>query len=103
MLSEPRTVVKVAIIGALVLCIVGSFAYVAGWLSPGLLTPRRFVDGFEEVNGVDPGFRRNHAKGVCVGGYLESNGKGTRLSKASLFEPSRVAVHSRISLPTHHT
>ncbi len=54
MLSEPRTVVKVAGIGALVLCIVGSFAYVAGWLSPGLLTPRRFADGFEEVNGVHP-------------------------------------------------
>ena len=98
MLSEPRTVVKVAIIGALVLCIVGSFAYVAGWLSPGLLTPRRFADGFEEVNGVHPGFRRNHAKGVCVGGYFESNGKGTRLSRASVFEPGRVAAIGRFSL-----
>jgi catalase len=98
MLSEPRTVVKLAIIGALVLCIVGSFAYVAGWFSPGLLTPRRFVDGFEEVNGVHPGFRRNHAKGVCVGGYFESNGKGTRLSKASVFEAGRVAVIGRFSL-----
>ncbi len=69
-----------------------------GWLSPGLLTPSRFVDGFEEVNGVHPGFRRNHAKGVCVGGYFESNGNGTRLSKASVFEPGRVAVTGRFSL-----
>jgi catalase len=98
MLSKPRSVVKLAIIGALLLCIVGSFAYVGGWLSPGLLTPRRFVDGFEEVNGVHPGFRRNHAKGVYVGGYFESNGQGTRLSKASVFEPGRVAVIGRFSL-----
>ena len=49
MLKDPRSLLKLAIIGALVMCVVGSFAYVAGWLSPGLLTPRRFVDGFEEV------------------------------------------------------
>ena len=65
-----------AILGALVLCVVGSFAYVGGWLSPGLLTPGRFADGFQEVFGVHPGFRRNHAKGVCVAGYFESNGQG---------------------------
>jgi len=97
-LSDPRSVVKLAIIGALVLCIVGSFAYVAGWLSPGRLTPWRFVDGFEEVNGVHPGFRRNHAKGVCIAGYFESNGQGARLSKASVFQPGRVAVIGRFSL-----
>jgi catalase len=98
MLSEPRSLVMLGIIGALLLCVVGSFAYVGGWLSPGLLTPGRFVDGFEEVNGVHPGFRRNHAKGVCVGGYFESNGKGARLSKASVFELGRVAVIGRFSL-----
>ena len=98
MLREPRTVARLAIIGALLLCIVGSFAYVGGWLSPGLLTPWRFVNGFEEVNGVHPGFRRNHAKGVCVVGYFESNGKGTRLSKASVFEAGRAAVIGRFSL-----
>ena len=98
MLSEPRTAARMAILGALVLCVVGSFAYVGGWLSPGLLTPGRFADGFQEVFGVHPGFRRNHAKGVCVGGYFESNGQGARLSKASVFEPGRVAVTGRFSL-----
>jgi len=98
MLSEPRTMVRLAGIGALVLCIVGIFAYVGGWLSPGVLTPSRFVNGFEEVNGVHRGFRRNHAKGACVVGYFESNGNGTRLSKASVFEPGRVAVIGRFSL-----
>ena len=97
-LREPRSLVRLGVIGALLLCIVGSFAYVAGWLSPGLLMPRRFADGFEEVNGVHPGFRRNHAKGVCVVGYFESNGQGARLSKASVFEPGRDAVIGRFSL-----
>ena len=40
----------------------GTFAYLGRWLAPKVLTPTRFVDGFEEVNGVRSGFRRNHAK-----------------------------------------
>ncbi|HEX4208969.1 MAG TPA: catalase family peroxidase [Candidatus Binataceae bacterium] len=97
MLSEPRSVVKLAIIGVLLLCIIGSFAYVAGWLSPRLLTPRRFVDGFQQVSGVHPGFRRNHAKGMCISGYFDSNGQGAHLSKANLFESGRATVIGRFS------
>ena len=97
-LSKPRSMVMLAIIGAMLLCIVGSFAYVGGWLSPGVLTPQHFVNGFEEVNGVHPGFRRNHAKGLCISGYFDSNGDGVRLSKASVFEPGRSAVIGRFSI-----
>jgi catalase len=87
------------VIGFLVLCIIASFAYVAGWLSPSLLTPSRFVDGFERVNGLHSGFRRNHAKGVCIAGYFDSNGNGVRLSKAAVFESGRMPVIGRFSLP----
>ena len=52
------------------------------------------------MNGIHPGFRRNHAKGVCVTGYFDSNGKGTRISKAILFRPGRVPVIGRFSLGT---
>jgi catalase len=62
------------------------------------LTPARFTDRFEEVNGVHPGFRRNHAKGVGVSGFFESNGNGVRLSKAAVFQPGRVPVLGRFSL-----
>ena len=65
---------------------------------PERLTPARFTDGFEEVNGVHPGFRRNHAKGVGVSGFFESNGNGVRLSKAAVFQPGRVPVIGRFSL-----
>jgi catalase len=50
------------------------------------------------VNGPHPGFRRNHAKGVCVSGYFESNGRGVVLSKAAVFPVGRVPVIGRFAL-----
>jgi catalase len=98
LLSAPRSMMSLAIIGIMVVSIIGAFASVAGWLSPGRLTPPRFVDGFEAVNGVHSGFRRNHAKGLCVSGYFEGNGQGSRLSKATVFEARRSDVVGRFSL-----
>jgi catalase len=62
------------------------------------LTPARFIDRFEQINGVLSGFRRNHAKGLGVSGFFESNGNGVRLSKAAVFELGRVPVIGRFSL-----
>src|SRR5262249_40926381 len=78
--------------------IAGTFAYLRGWFMQSTLTPERFTDGFEETAGLHPGFRRNHAKGVGVSGYFESNGNGDRLSKAAVFRPGRVSVIGRFSL-----
>src|ERR1700741_1238357 len=78
--------------------VAGTFAYLGGSLTPNALTTARFTDAFEEVNGVHPGFRRNHAKGVGVSGFFESNGNGVRLSKADVFQPGRVPVLGRFSL-----
>jgi catalase len=87
-----------ALIGAALAAVAGAFAYLGGWLTPNKLTPARFTDGFEQVNGIHPGFRRNHAKGLGVSGFFESNGEGVRLSKASVFRPGRVPVIGRFSL-----
>ena len=82
-------------IGVLLLCVLGAFLYLGGgWFSPQKLMPARFVDEFERVNGIHSGFRRNHAKGVCVRGFLESNGNGTRFSKAVVL-PSRPSAYYR--------
>lgn len=86
-----------AVVGIVGLVVV-LFAYAGGWLSPRALTPARFVDRFEQVNGKHPGFRRNHAKGVCVSGWFDSNGQGVTLSKATIFQPGRVPVIGRFSL-----
>jgi catalase len=87
----------IAIAGAIA-GIAGLFAYAGGWLTPHALTPARIADAFEQVNGRHAGFRRNHAKGVCVSGYFNSNGQGTALSKASIFQPGRIPIIGRFSL-----
>jgi catalase len=97
-LSVSSTLARLAGIGVVILCVVGGFLYLGGWFSPHELTPIRFVDGFEKVFGIHSGFRRNHAKGVCVSGFFDSNGNGTRLSKAAVFQTGRVPVIGRFSL-----
>src|SRR5258708_2419997 len=76
--------------GAVLAGIGGLFLYAGGWFAPPVLSPDTMIDRFEQVNGAHPGFRRNHAKGVCIGGYFESNGRGAALSKAVVFLPGRV-------------
>lgn len=57
------------------------------------------IDAFEADTGRHPGFRRNHAKGVCISGHFESNGNGMALSRASVFEHGNVPVIGRMSAP----
>ena len=89
---------RLAALGAVILIAIGALLYLGGWFNPEALTPARFADGFERVDGIFSGFRRNHAKGVCVSGSFESNGRGTRLSKAEVFTAGHVAVIGRFSL-----
>ena len=91
-------IVRLALIGALLAGIVGLFAWAGGWLTPHLLTPASIIDTFEKINGPHPGFRRNHAKGVCISGYFESNGRGVALSKAVIFASGRVPIIGRFAL-----
>src|SRR5215813_6213388 len=83
---------KLSWIGLTLTAITGTLTYAQE------VAPERFIDRFEEINGVHPGFRRNHAKGVGVSGFFESNGNGVRLSKAAVFKPGRVPVLGRFSL-----
>jgi len=85
-------------IGAVIAGIAGLFLYAGGWFAPHALSPDTMIDTFEQVNGEHPGFRRNHAKGVCVSGYFESNGRGVAWSKAVVFLPGRVPVIGRFAL-----
>ena len=97
-LSRASTAARLLLIGVALAAVVAAFAYFGGWFTPNDLTPARFTDAFEQVDGVHPGFRRNHAKGVGVSGFFESNGNGVRLSKAVVFRPGRVPVIGRFSL-----
>jgi catalase len=97
-LSKASLITRFAAIGVVLAGIGGLFAYAGGWLTPHELTPSSMINTFEKVDGVYSGFRRNHAKGVCVGGYFESNGRGVALSKAAVFRSGRVPVIGRFAL-----
>lgn len=97
-LSGSDKLARLAGIGIILFGVVGAFLCLGGWFSPNKLTPGRFVDGFQKVDGVYSGFRRNHAKGVCVTGFFDSNGNGVQFSKALVFRAGRVPVIGRFSL-----
>jgi catalase len=97
-LSMIAILFRLAIIGFVMLILVGSFAYTGGWFSPHRLTPQKFIHTFETVNGVYSGFRRNHAKGICVSGFFDSNGEGVGFSKASVFKQGHIPIIGRFAL-----
>lgn len=80
-----------------------AYACAAGWVAwpphAARLSSKQIIDAFEASSGPHPGFRRNHAKGICVLGHFESNGDGTALSHASVFERGVVQVVGRLSIP----
>lgn len=95
---NPSSLVRLASIGAVLVVVAGLFLYAGGWLTPHALTPASIVNTFQRLNGVHSGFRRNHAKGVCVTGFFESNGQGQSISKALVFRPGRVPIVGRFAL-----
>jgi len=97
-LPRPTLILRFTVIGTIIAGITCLFAFAAGLLTPHALTPARIADAFQFVNGPHPGFRRNHAKGVCVSGYFDSNGQGSLLCKSSIFQPGRVPIIGRFSL-----
>jgi catalase len=83
---------------ALALASAAAFAYVGGWLTPRRLTQASIMGAFAQVNGVHRGFRRNHAKGICVSGWFDSTGGATLLSKSEILESGHVPVIGRFAL-----
>lgn len=95
----PGNTLRWMTLSAVLLLLAGTFAYAGGWLSPHRLTPARIVDELQFAGGgAHPGFRRNHAKGVCVSGYFEGNGSASVYSRAQLFEKVRTPVVGRFAI-----
>ncbi len=88
-----------AAIAAIIAAAVLVFGWVGGWLAPSRLTPQKMTNAIETSNGqIYPGYRRAHAKGVCIEGYFEGNGQGVPLSKAGVFKPVRTPMVGRMSI-----
>lgn len=88
-----------ALIGGAVTAVAATFGYVGGWLAPHRLTPQRLVDALQRNSGLHPGYRRNHAKGVCVTGYFEGNGAASAYSTTPFFAAVRTPVVGRFAMP----
>ena len=98
-LSAASLTLRLAGIAVVVAAVAGAFAYVNGTLDPQRLTPKKLINVLETNNGVHPGFRRNHSKGVCVIGHFESSGEARSYSSAQVFNEARTPVVGRFALP----
>ncbi|MDH4608686.1 catalase family peroxidase [Pseudomonas sp. BN102] len=89
---------RLAVIGVAVGGLAAAFAYAGGWIGGERLTPQHIIDAFETNAGKFPGYRKNHAKGICISGHFDSNGKAASLSRASVFAPGQVPVIGRFAI-----
>jgi catalase len=97
-LTGTATLTRLALIGAVLLLVSGLFIFTGGWLSPARLTQARMMAAFDAANGAHPGFRRNHAKGLCFSGWFDSTGEAVAWSKAAVFEAGRTPLIGRFAL-----
>ncbi|RDI53437.1 catalase family peroxidase [Nocardia mexicana] len=94
-----RTLLGAAAIAGVGIAGIGGFLFSEDIVGPWRLTARRMVDRLEATaGGRFPGYRRNHAKGVAVAGYFESNGAGAEVCEASAFREGRYRLAGRFSL-----
>lgn len=100
--SNQRTTTQQTLIGFLGIGIVLSllvlgFLAIAGQLGRSAVTAEKFVN-LQQGNDLFSGFRRAHAKGVCLSGQFESNGQLAPYSKAALFNTGSTNFIGRYSI-----
>jgi catalase len=59
--------------------------------------PTQIVDLANKVDGVHPGFRAFHAKGILVEGHFKASTQAAQLSSATLFNGALIPVTARFS------
>lgn len=97
-LTVSQTIVRLAIIAAIPLLLIALFLWAGGWLETNRLTSDKLVATLEKSGGHHPGYRRNHAKGVCILGDFAANGNASFLSRAALFAPGDTPVTGRFAI-----
>lgn len=93
-----QLVARLALIGAVPLLFIVLFLWGGGWLAPQRLTADKLITVLQQSGGEHPGYRRNHAKGLCVTGDFISSGKAHEISRAALFAPGKTPVIGRFAI-----
>jgi catalase len=84
-------------IAAVITGLAVGFLYAAGVLGGKGVTAQTFVN-LQEGKTPSPGFRRAHAKGICVSGEFESNGALAEYSSAEIFQAGSSPFIGRFSI-----
>jgi len=71
--------------------------YFLGVFNQSTVTAQQFVN-LQEGEAPNPGFRRAHAKGICIAGTFESNGSLDRYSLAKVFDEGSTPFLGRFSI-----
>lgn len=96
-----RNPVPAAAIAVVLAASVGGIAYVGGFLSPGRLSSDRIANALEATGGgAHAGFRRAHAKGICIAGTFTGSAAARDLSSATVFGGAAVPVTGRFAEAT---
>lgn len=75
-----------------------AFLWAGGCFSPNRVTQNRLMGELHNAGSYGHGFRRAHAKGVCVSGWFDASGKAVHLSQAAVFHEQHVPVIGRFAL-----
>lgn len=96
--QNPGRVILIAVVLA---AATGAFAYTGGFFSPHRISADRLVDAIEASGGgAHEGFRRAHAKGICVAGTFLASAEAKTLSRAAVFSGDIVPVTGRFAEAT---
>lgn len=87
---------KYLVIVIVIGCLSAAFLYAAGVFGSKSVTAQSFVN-LQEGKAAYLGFRRAHAKGICVSGEFESNGALSAYSTAHVFQSTSTAFIGRFS------
>lgn len=88
------TLAAIAAVPALLLA---GFAWAGGWIGPARTGGGTIANALEYNAGKHDGYRRAHAKGLCVTGTFDASGDAATLSRAAVFAPGRYPVLGRFS------
>lgn len=85
-------------IGLVVAATAGAFVYTGGFLTPHRLDANRFANALEaSAGGPHRGFRRAHAKGICIAGSFVGAAPGRTISRAAVFGGATIPVFGRLA------
>lgn len=97
--AQPKSIRPLLIIVTVIAALIALFMYAAGLFGRSHVTAQQFVD-FQQGGSPHAGFRRAHAKGVCVEGDFVANGSLTDYTRSAIFAEGSTPFMGRFSIGT---